>query len=180
METGRIFLDSMLGATWGGEGIPDWNPTPTGISSNPTVPPDETDPNKDECDRLREEMNDLISARRSPGGGEPKGLEQRYDQLAKLAMDQLLGHVIAFQNTQRQLAKLLREFNRRNCPEPPPGVQEWVDKPLPDVVRQRLKLLAKGTGAAIGTGYILYRLIRLLPSLFPPLWETLPANAIAP
>jgi len=31
-----------------------------------------------------------------------------------------------------------------------------------------------------GTGYIIYRCVRMLPSLFPPLWETIPLNAAAP
>ena len=34
--------------------------------------------------------------------------------------------------------------------------------------------------AAIGTGYIIYRIIRMVPSLFPPLWPTIPENAVIP
>lgn len=36
------------------------------------------------------------------------------------------------------------------------------------------------TGAAIGIGYLVYRGIRLIPSLFPPLWPTIPANLAIP
>jgi RHS repeat-associated protein len=32
----------------------------------------------------------------------------------------------------------------------------------------------------VGTGYLTYRIIRMLPSLFPPLWPTIPANAVIP
>jgi RHS repeat-associated protein len=39
---------------------------------------------------------------------------------------------------------------------------------------------AAAGAAAIGTGYIIYRIIRMLPSLAPPLWPTIPANAIIP
>jgi hypothetical protein len=39
---------------------------------------------------------------------------------------------------------------------------------------------AVATGATIGAGYLLYRAIRFLPSLAPPLWWTAPANALAP
>ncbi|WP_163836819.1 RHS repeat protein [Spartinivicinus ruber] len=39
---------------------------------------------------------------------------------------------------------------------------------------------AAKTAATIGAGYVAYRCIRLIPSLLPPLWPTLPANAIAP
>ena len=31
-----------------------------------------------------------------------------------------------------------------------------------------------------GTAYILYRCVRMVPSLFPPLWPTIPANAAVP
>jgi RHS repeat-associated protein len=39
---------------------------------------------------------------------------------------------------------------------------------------------AAAGAAAIGTGYIIYRVIRMLPLLAPPLWPTIPANAIIP
>jgi hypothetical protein len=41
------------------------------------------------------------------------------------------------------------------------------------------KVVAAGVGAAAG-GYILYRAIRMAPSLFPPLWPTIPVNAAVP
>jgi len=31
-----------------------------------------------------------------------------------------------------------------------------------------------------GTTYIVYRCIRMIPSLFPPLWPTIPATAVTP
>jgi hypothetical protein len=31
-----------------------------------------------------------------------------------------------------------------------------------------------------GGTYILYRCVRMIPSLFPPLWPTIPANAAIP
>ena len=37
-----------------------------------------------------------------------------------------------------------------------------------------------GAVAVSGTAYLLYRLVRLIPSLIPPLWFTLPANAVIP
>jgi hypothetical protein len=39
---------------------------------------------------------------------------------------------------------------------------------------------AVGAAVTIGAGYIAYRCLRLFPSLFPPLWPTLPANLLAP
>lgn len=37
-----------------------------------------------------------------------------------------------------------------------------------------------GGVAAVGTGYLIYRGIRILPSLLPPLWWTIPANLVTP
>jgi RHS repeat-associated protein len=42
-----------------------------------------------------------------------------------------------------------------------------------------VKNVAK-TGVAIGTGYLIYRGIRMLPSFFPPLWWTIPENVAIP
>jgi RHS repeat-associated protein len=35
-------------------------------------------------------------------------------------------------------------------------------------------------GATVGLGYLTYRVIRMTPSLFPPLWPTIPANLAIP
>ncbi len=37
-----------------------------------------------------------------------------------------------------------------------------------------------GTGVTIGAGYLIYRGVRFLISLLPPLWPTIPINALAP
>ena len=42
-----------------------------------------------------------------------------------------------------------------------------------------LRNLGKGIGIGVG-GYVLYRGIRMIPSLFPALWWTIPANAVTP
>ncbi len=34
--------------------------------------------------------------------------------------------------------------------------------------------------AGVGATYLIYRGMRMVPSLFPPLWPTIPANAVAP
>ncbi|MCH7343575.1 hypothetical protein LZ017_09315 [Pelomonas sp. CA6] len=36
------------------------------------------------------------------------------------------------------------------------------------------------TAAGVGAAYVAYRCIRMLPSLAPPLWWTIPANAAVP
>jgi hypothetical protein len=35
-------------------------------------------------------------------------------------------------------------------------------------------------GVTVGAGYLIYRGIRMIPSLFPPLWPTIPANLVIP
>ena len=39
---------------------------------------------------------------------------------------------------------------------------------------------AASAAAAVGTGYLIYRGLRMVPSLFPVLWPTIPANAVIP
>jgi RHS repeat-associated protein len=41
------------------------------------------------------------------------------------------------------------------------------------------KKVAAGV-AAVGTGYIIYRCVRMIPSIFPPFWPSIPLNALAP
>jgi hypothetical protein len=41
------------------------------------------------------------------------------------------------------------------------------------------KIVVVGAGAVVA-GYLIYRGIRMLPSLLPPLWWTIPANAAIP
>ena len=36
------------------------------------------------------------------------------------------------------------------------------------------------TGATVGTGYVIYRGVRMLPSMLPPLWWTIPGNLVIP
>lgn len=40
--------------------------------------------------------------------------------------------------------------------------------------------VVKDTTIAIGTGYLVYKTIRLLPSLIPAFWWTIPANLATP
>lgn len=68
----------------------------------------------------------------------------------------------------------------------------YVDKPKPDEVfveepetqkEQEMQEFAIGVAKGVGVvtlGYVTYRVIRMIPSLFPPLWWTIPANAACP
>ena len=54
-----------------------------------------------------------------------------------------------------------------------PHTGKWVLKP------PGWKPMVEGA-AAVGTGYIIYRTVRMLPSLAPPLWWTIPENLVIP
>ncbi|HEX4004074.1 MAG TPA: RHS repeat-associated core domain-containing protein [Candidatus Acidoferrales bacterium] len=59
-----------------------------------------------------------------------------------------------------------------------PHTGKWIPKPpgwSPDTKKRVILGVEVGTGA-----YITYRVIRMVPSLFPALWETIPANAAIP
>jgi len=65
-----------------------------------------------------------------------------------------------------------------NCPK---FVQ--IPQTDPAVESSRPKVNVKAVEVAVGgaaTAYIIYRVVRMLPSLFPPLWPTIPVNAAIP
>jgi len=58
-----------------------------------------------------------------------------------------------------------------------PHTGKWVLKP-PGWAPSRQQMIEGA--AAIGTGYLIYRGVRMLPSLAPPLWWTIPENLAIP
>jgi hypothetical protein len=54
-----------------------------------------------------------------------------------------------------------------------------VVSPAPSTARNAIRTGA-AVGAGIGVGYLIYRGVRLLPSLFPAAWPTIPANLAIP
>ncbi len=61
-----------------------------------------------------------------------------------------------------------------------PKPKDWDEvKNAREICPSSCQDLAAGA-AIIGSGYLLYRCIRTLPSLVPPLWWTLPANLATP
>ena len=59
---------------------------------------------------------------------------------------------------------------------PPPTIPPIVPPLCDDQCKQK----TAAAGAAAVTAYIAYRCIRMVPSLYPPLWWTIPGNATAP
>ena len=67
----------------------------------------------------------------------------------------------------------------------PPGFQPWWDekhgKKMQSVCESDPGMCAAAaTAGGIAIGYVTYRCLRMVPSLFPPLWPTIPANVVIP
>ena len=74
-----------------------------------------------------------------------------------------------------------REQRKRRRDPVTEKVRERVQIPSAERDRTReVGTAVAGTAATIGAGYIVYRGLRMLPSLFPPLWGTIPANLAIP
>jgi hypothetical protein len=112
------------------------------------------------------------------------------------------GHQQQFRNKQVNLRRMLEQWDTNNCgPGYLPGdAWKWATRPAPSPaptgdggssrrttdpveVPTGPSITPEEVGAVVGAGvgtYILYRVVRMLPSLLPPLWWTIPANAAAP
>ncbi len=109
------------------------------------------------------------------------------------------GHQQQFANKQVNLRQLLNDWNTNNCggpggPRLPADAWSWATRSVPSPAPSRAPrvvteprrepIVTPGrVGAAVGIGvglYVAYRVIRMLPSLLPPLWWTIPANVAVP
>ncbi len=61
-----------------------------------------------------------------------------------------------------------------------PPVVVPAKKPQPVTVDVPVTQTVVVTVGGISAGYLIYRAVRLLSSLFPPQWETLPVNLAVP
>lgn len=151
---------------------------------------------EDLCEKLRKEIDDLINRdKRAAGNGGTHGLKHRFPE-------QINGqngpgtrswdtHEQTIKDQQRGLEKRLKDYDKNGCGDPPPGAWEWATRPVPKPSEwkgpwtiptpspEAVQTTAK-VGLGLGLGYLAYRAIRMIPSLFPPLWPTIPANAAIP
>lgn len=150
-----------------------------------------TQPEPDDiCEQLRKKIDELINRnKRELGGGGTHGLRHRFEEQihgkggpGTTAWD---NHEQEIKNQQKALRKKLREFDENSCGDPPSGAWNWATRPVPQPkqwVNPNMETLKTvGTGVAAGALlYGAYRVIRMLPSLLPPLWPTIPANVAVP
>lgn len=112
------------------------------------------------------------------------------------------GHQQQFQNKQQNLRRMLNQWDTNNCGPGylPENAWRWATRPVPrpaprptsertreeppragpDIDAKDVAVAAGATAGAVAIGYLAYRAVRLLPSLLPPLWWTLPANVAVP
>ncbi len=105
----------------------------------------------------------------------------------------IAGHVQQFENKQAHLREALNDFNTQGCGGPgpthpiPADAWKWATKATPEKrvgnsnpTRSAMAELAAKVGISVAAAYVIYRIARMLPSLAPPLWPTIPANLAIP
>jgi len=83
-----------------------------------------------------------------------------------------------FEGRQQGLRRRLTQYNDRGCGPPYPPHEAWryayMDvpqqdpRPAPPVVDPNAARTVATGAAAVGAGYVIYRIIRLIPSIFAP------------
>ncbi|NJO18626.1 MAG: hypothetical protein HC877_23735 [Thioploca sp.] len=146
----------------------------------------------DLCEEIAKKINELINRnKRDFGNSGTHGLRYRFEEQINGAngpgTPEWDSHERVIKEQQKGLRKKLREYEENGCGDPPPGAWKWASKEVPSAKQWKnpaLNMQAIETGAkvvaGVGLGYVIYRGIRFLPSLFPPLWPTIPANLAIP
>ena len=136
---------------------------------------------KPTCTQLLEKINELMDKEKVGRSG-TKGLIQRFRDYK----GDDIGHGVAIRNQQRTLSEYLDAYKENGCGDPPSGAQELVDRPVPTPQLTQSPTASKNAktalevGGVVTAGYITYRVVRMIPSLFPPLWWTIPENLAIP
>lgn len=92
------------------------------------------------------------------------------------------GELHQYNGKQQGLRNRLNDFSTKGCGPPPPNAWAWATEPAPRTVSKPIDPTpAVAAVATVGVGYLIYRGIRMIPSIaIPPLWPTIPANAAIP
>lgn len=91
---------------------------------------------------------------------------------------ELLGRQVAVQKALNSLDKCSKHWQDTHAPELE-ALRNVAERVIPQPHWFGSFSLTKFLGS-VGIGYLIYRGIRLLPSLAPPLWGTLPLNLATP
>ncbi|MGN6937593.1 DUF6531 domain-containing protein [Neisseria sp. P0012.S006] len=147
---------------------------------------------KRSCEEIGQDIDRLINRdKRKCNNGGTHGLRHRFNEQINgrngPGTQSWKTHEQEIKNQQKSLRDRLQEWNDSGCGSPPSGAWKWATKPVPQpkqwknpaVPRSTVETGAKVVAGA-GAAYIVYRIVRFLPSLLPPLWGTIPANAAIP
>lgn len=158
---------------------------------SPTAACDQPPPD-DICEVLRRVIEELIERVRPRPRDGTKGLRHRFrEQIEGRNGPGTTGwnnHDQEIRRQQRTLKTRLEEWQQNRCGPPPPGAWHWATRPRPQprewrgppVSAREVAEVAAGGAAALGLGYLIYRGVRMMPSLLPPLWPTIPVNLAVP
>lgn len=158
---------------------------------------------EDPCEKLRRKIDEYINRNKKELDNRgTHGLVHRFRELIssmssnvlnKTVTDDVIAkwqtHIDEIERQQDNLKKLLDDLRKNGCGDPPSGAWSWAERPLPDpraiaaeagIPWNDVLAAGAGVGLVAAAGYGIYRFIRFLPSLYPPLWGTIPANLAIP
>jgi len=147
---------------------------------------------KRSCEEIGQDIDRLINRdKRKCNNGGTHGLRHRFNEQINgrngPGTQSWETHEQEIKKQQKNLRDRLQEWNDSGCGSPPSGAWKWATKPVPQpkqwknpaVPRSTVETGAKVVAGA-GAAYVVYRIVRFLPSLLPPLWGTIPANVAIP
>ena len=145
----------------------------------------------DPCDELRKQIEEFIANLKKRTwdlihdvGGLPAPKPSTPDP--RYGTRSIEGEQHQFRGRQQGLRNRLNDWNENGCGPPPEGAWEWAWKEVPspapkaDDTLKQVTTTGLEVGAVAAGVYVLYRVVRFLPSLAPPLWWTAPANLAIP
>jgi RHS repeat-associated protein len=147
------------------------------------------DPNGEECKKLAEKIANIrrdIDEAKYNIDNNPSGLPETVPFGSP--RHSIQGHRDLLKGFEENMARRLEEYRNKCGGGDPPPIPVRPPYFNPDGSGNKSRpqnriITPENVGKAIGAGvgaYLLYRGIRMLPSLLPPLWWTIPANAAIP
>jgi hypothetical protein len=134
-------------------------------------------PDSKHCKALKKKIEDVrkdLDKRWDELDRNPLNLPERIGPKERLS-ETRRGHRTLINKNDANLRRLEKKYDEDCGDDDKGGGSREADNQCPSMGT----ILAKAAATA-GAGYIAYRCIRMLPSLAPPLWWTIPANAATP
>lgn len=120
-----------------------------------------------------------------PGMQAPPMNKECEDLYNRIDRQTYRGHVAHCRGMLKGYHNMVDRWRESGCPGDPPGLPSEYQhvpnpnpRPAPGPGIDPLPIV--GAGGAAAWGYVLYRLIRQIPSLLPPAWPTFIPNLLVP